>query len=59
MSMDFFKEWFFFDSPLPPQEGDAYRTLVLRRFARPPSKGGRGGSKTHFYLRTSQTWKLP
>lgn len=26
----------------PPQEGDAYRTHILRRFARPPFKGARG-----------------
>ena len=34
-----------FDSPAlraPPQEGDAYRTQLLRRFARPPFKGARG-----------------
>ena len=34
----------------PPQEGDAYRTHILRRFARPPFKGGRGDSKTRFAL---------
>ena len=39
----------YFDSPAlraPPQEGDAYRTQTLRRFARPPFKGAEG-IKTH------------